>query len=68
MDNVDPTKLKRSAFIAAASGYFLATLTAPASPADAALPYLVLGGAMRRLGDAVQRASIHAFADPGRSP
>ena len=65
VDNVDPTKLKRSAFVAAASGFFLATLTAPAGPADAALPYLVLGGAMRRLGDAVQRASIYAFGIPG---
>jgi hypothetical protein len=65
VDNVDPTKIKRSAFISAASGYFLATLTAPAAPADAALPYLVLGGAMRRLGDAVHRASIHAFSKAG---
>ena len=65
VDNVDPTKIKRSAFIAAASGYYLATLTAPAGPMDAALPYLVLGGAMRRLGDAVQRASLQAFSKAG---
>jgi len=64
-DNVDPTKLKRSAFIAAASGYYLANLGAPSSMAEAALPYLVLGGAMRRLGDAVARSSIHAFAKSG---
>lgn len=65
VDNVDPTKIKRSAFIAGASGFFLATLAPPASPTDAALPYLVLGGAMRRLGEAVHRASIHAFAASG---
>ena len=29
--NIDPTKLKRAAFIGAASGYFLANLTARAS-------------------------------------
>ena len=64
-DNVDATKLKRSAFIAAASGYYLANLGAPASMAEAALPYLVLSGAMRRLGDAVARSSIHAFTKAG---
>jgi hypothetical protein len=64
-DNVDPTKIKRSAFIAAASGYFLATLGAPAAFTDAALPYLVLGGAMRRLGAAVERSSVHAFGAGG---
>ena len=37
----------------------------PRRPTDAALPYLVLGGAMRRLGDAVHRASIHAFSKSG---
>jgi len=36
VDNVDPTKLKRSAFVAAASGFFLATLTAQAGPAEGA--------------------------------
>jgi len=65
VDNVDPTKLKRSAFIAAASGFFLATLGPPSGPMDAALPYLVLGGAMRRLGDAVSRSSVHAFGKDG---
>ena len=65
VDNVNPTKIKRSAFIAAASGYFLATLDAPAAPTDAALPYLVLGGALRRLGDAVHRGSVHAFSKSG---
>jgi aminopeptidase YwaD len=64
-DNVDPTKIKRSAFIAAASGYYLARLGAPASFGDAALPYLVLGGAIRRLGDAIGRSSIHAFGAGG---
>ncbi len=64
-DNVDATKLKRSAFIAATSGYYLATLGPPSTMTDAALPYLVLGGAMRRLGDAVGRASVHAFATSG---
>lgn len=64
-DNVDSTKLKRSAFIVAASGYYLANLGAPSSMADAALPYLVLSGAMRRLADAVGRSSIHAFAKSG---
>ena len=31
--NIDPTKLKRAAFIGAASGYFLATLTGQGGPA-----------------------------------
>lgn len=61
-DNVDPTKLKRSAFIAAASGYYLATLRPPTSMADAALPYLVLSGAMRRLGETIGRSSVYAFS------
>jgi aminopeptidase YwaD len=65
VDHVDPTKIKRSAFIAATSGYFLANVSAPTSMADAALPYLVLAGAMRRLGEAVERASGHAFAKSG---
>ncbi len=65
VDNVDPTKLKRSAFIAAASGYFLANLGAPANMADAALPYLVLGGALRRMGDTVARGMTLAFAPAG---
>lgn len=65
VDNVDPTKIKRSAFIAAASGYYLATLGAPATPTDAALPYLVLAGAMRRLAEAVERSSVHAFTKGG---
>jgi aminopeptidase YwaD len=64
-DNVDPTKIKRSAFIAATSGYFLATLGAPASFTDASLPYIVLAGAMRRLGEAVDRSSVHAFSKGG---
>ncbi|HEY3382877.1 MAG TPA: M28 family peptidase [Vicinamibacterales bacterium] len=64
VDNVDPTKIKRSAFIAATSGYYLSRLTAPSSAGDAALPYLMLGGAMRRMADDVARASVYAFGKP----
>jgi aminopeptidase YwaD len=38
--NIDPTKLKRAAFIGAASGYFLARLTSADMPADR-LPTLI---------------------------
>ena len=34
--NIDPTKLKRAAFIGAASGYYLASLTGPSVPGELA--------------------------------
>jgi aminopeptidase YwaD len=34
--NIDPTKLKRAAFVGAASGFYLATLTGDSMPADLA--------------------------------
>lgn len=64
-DNVDPTKIKRSAFIAAASGYYLSVLGPPATFTDAGLPYLVLGGALRRLGGDIDRSLAHAFTKGG---
>jgi hypothetical protein len=67
VDNVDPTKLKRSAFIAAASGYYLATLGPPSGMTEAALPYLVLNGALRRLGETLERGFVHAFSAGGQS-
>lgn len=52
-ENIDPTKLKRSAFIAAASGYFLARAT----PREAArLAEEIFARAMARLPQALQRA------------
>jgi aminopeptidase YwaD len=44
--NIDPTKLKRAAFIGAASGYFLATLT---STGGAALGSTIIDGRSERL-------------------
>jgi len=51
-DNIEPTKIKRSAFIAAASGYYLATLPDRGS----ALLRLSLANAQVRLGEDVRRA------------
>jgi hypothetical protein len=67
VDNVDSTKLKRSAFIAAASGYYLATLGPPTRMADASLPYLVLNGALRRVSEVLSRGLVHAFSPAGQS-
>jgi aminopeptidase YwaD len=64
-DNVDPTKIKRSAFIAAASGYYLSILGPPATFTDAALPYLMLAGAMRRMAGDMDRGLAHAFTKGG---
>jgi aminopeptidase YwaD len=63
-DHVNPTKIKRAAFIAAASGYFLANLNAPSGPSDAAFPYLVLAGAMRRMAEALERSSVKMWGTP----
>jgi aminopeptidase YwaD len=50
VDNIEPTKLKRSAFIAAATGYFLATF--PNSGAEALLSHLTVGAHARLAEDA----------------
>jgi hypothetical protein len=52
-DNIEPTKLKRAAFIAAASGYYLARL--PDQSVDALLA-TVVAGAHARLADDARRA------------
>jgi hypothetical protein len=55
-DNVEPTKIKRAAFIAAASGYYLANLSSrPEGHLDALIP-LVVAGAHERLADDARRA------------
>jgi aminopeptidase YwaD len=51
--NIDPTKLKRAAFIGAASGYFLANVKAGD---DAAVFRLAMIWAMRRHAEGMQRA------------
>lgn len=51
--NIDPTKLLRAGFLAAASGYFLASM----SPADVpAILYRVMAGSLRRTAYALQRS------------
>ena len=50
VDNIEPTKIKRSAFIAAATGYFLATF--PNSGAEALLSHLTVGAHARLAEDA----------------
>jgi aminopeptidase YwaD len=52
-DNIEPTKIKRSAFIAAASGYYLASL--PDGSIDALIA-TVVAGAHARVADDARRA------------
>jgi aminopeptidase YwaD len=57
--NIDPTKLKRAAFIGAASGYFLANLT----PRDAAATdRAIAGGKLLRTLVAMERGTASASA------
>jgi hypothetical protein len=53
VDNIEPTKIKRSAFIAAASGYYLATMP----DHGAALLRLTYANAEARLGEDGRRAA-----------
>ena len=61
-DNIEPTKIKRSAFIAAASGYYLATMP----DHGAALLRLTYANAHARLAEDGRRAVAMA-ADPTRT-
>jgi hypothetical protein len=61
-DNIEPTKIKRSAFIAAASGYYLATVP----DGGASLARLSYAGAHERLAEDGRRAAAMA-ADPART-
>jgi hypothetical protein len=61
-DNIEPTKIKRSAFIAAASGYYLATMPDGA----AALLRLSYANAHARLAEDGARAAAMA-SDPART-
>jgi hypothetical protein len=61
-DNIEPTKIKRSAFIAAASGYYLATMP----DGGASLARLSYAGAHERLAEDGRRAAAMA-ADPARA-
>ncbi len=62
--NVEPTKLKRSAFIAAASGYYLATLTTELQ----GFQFLgfVLAGAHERLAEDTRRAGVRMASEAAR--
>src|SRR5882672_7076918 len=57
-DNIEPTKIKRSAFIAAASGYYLATMP----DRGASLLRLSYANAHERLGEDGRRAAAMAAA------
>jgi hypothetical protein len=57
-DNIEPTKIKRSAFIAAASGYYLATIP----DRGAALLRLSYANAYERLAEDGRRAAAMAAA------
>ncbi len=59
-DNIEPTKIKRSAFIAAASGYYLATMP----DQGAALLRLSYANAHQRLAEDGRRAVAMAVASP----
>jgi aminopeptidase YwaD len=59
-DNIEPTKIKRSAFIAAASGYYLATMP----DHGAALIRLSYANAHARLAEDGRRAVATAAANP----
>jgi hypothetical protein len=56
-DNIEPTKMKRSAFIAAASGYYLAML--PDTSVEALIRYTA-AGAHARLAEDARRAATRA--------
>jgi len=58
-DNIEPTKIKRSAFIAAASGYYLATMP----DHGASLLRLSYSNALERLAEDGRRAVAVAAAD-----
>ncbi len=60
-DNIEPTKIKRSAFIAAASGYYLATLP----DHGASLLRLSYANAYERLAEDGRRAAAMAAANRG---
>jgi aminopeptidase YwaD len=60
-DNIEPTKIKRSAFIAAASGYYLATMP----DHGASLIRLSYANAHERLADDGRRAIAMASAERG---
>jgi hypothetical protein len=60
-DNIEPTKIKRSAFIAAASGYYLATMP----DHGAALLRLSYANAIERLSEDQRRALVAASGDRG---
>ena len=59
-DNIEPTKIKRSAFIAAASGYYLATMP----DHGAALLRLTYANAHQRLAEDGRRAVAMAIDSP----
>ena len=59
-DNIEPTKIKRSAFIAAASGYYLATMP----DQGAALLRLSYANAHQRLAEDGRRAVAMAVQSP----
>ena len=61
-DNIEPTKIKRSAFIAAASGYYLAAMP----DHGASLLRLTFANAHARLAEDGRRAAAMA-ADPARA-
>ncbi len=50
--NIDPTKLKRAAFIGAASGYFLARMTTESTPQVARV---IVKGSLRRIAEGIKR-------------
>lgn len=60
VDNIEPTKIKRSAFIAAASGYYLAAM--PGKPIEMLTSYVVVG-AHARIAEETRRAV--AMMPPG---
>ena len=62
-DNIEPTKIKRSAFIAAASGYYLATMP----DRGAALLRLSYANAHERLAEDGRRAVAMAHESGGRA-
>jgi aminopeptidase YwaD len=61
-DNIEPTKIKRSAFIAAASGYYLATMP----DRGESLVALSYANALERLAEDGRRAIAMAAAAPAR--
>lgn len=61
--NIDPTKLKRAAFIGAASGYFLANLSTADTPE---LVRIVERASLKRVAKTQQRSSIAAAGDSAR--